>query len=71
MVSSFVKISIGIEDVAHRFLAFSSSRLVQWIMVFPNMQPKEMFCRKVPTAFRTTVGVKFRIMDLELFKGRK
>jgi hypothetical protein len=55
----------------YRLFTLGSSRLVQRIMVLTDMEPKKMFCGKVPSAFRTPIGVGLCIVDFEFLKCRK
>lgn len=50
-------------------LPFGPSRFTQRIMILRDMQPQKMLRREVLTAFRTSVRVDFRVVDLEFFEG--
>lgn len=57
-----------LSEQEYRFFALGSPRLAQGIMILTNMQPEEMLRGEVSAAFRTSVRVRFGIVDFEVFK---
>jgi len=55
----------------YRLFALGPSCLIQWIMIFTQMQFQEMFRGKVVAASRTSMRVSFGIVGLEFLEGSK
>lgn len=55
--------------MVYRFFPLGSSCFPQRIMILTDMKPEKMLRGKVSSTFGTSIGVRFGIVNFELFKS--